>query len=70
MLAMSFMLATFLAGCGGGGQDPILGTGAIADLVSITVTPANSTTPRGLTRQFGATGVYSDGTTRDRRERG
>jgi len=68
MLAMSFMLATFLAGCGGGGgggQDPILGTGAIAGLMSISVTPANSTTPRGLTRQFIATGVYSDGTTRD-----
>ena len=69
MLAMSFMLAAFLAGCGGGGggggQDPILGTGAIADLMSISVTPANSTTPKGLTRQFAATGVYSDGTTRD-----
>ena len=66
LLAMSFMLATFLAGCGGSGsQDPILGTGAIADLTSISVTPANSTTPKGLSRQFAATGIYADGTTRD-----
>jgi Big-like domain-containing protein len=34
-------------------------------LVSITISPANPSIPVGLTRQFTATGHYSDGSTRD-----
>src|SRR5205823_4688974 len=33
--------------------------------VSIAVTPANPSIPRGTTQQFTATGTYSDGTTQD-----
>src|SRR5207248_5897997 len=36
-----------------------------AVLVSIAVTPANPSIPKGTTQQFTATGTYSDGTTRD-----
>src|SRR5438034_892348 len=36
-----------------------------ATLVSIGVTPANSNLPQGLTRQFTATGTYSDNSTQD-----
>jgi hypothetical protein len=36
-----------------------------AALVSIAVTPANATVPKGETQQFVATGTYSDGTTQD-----
>lgn len=46
---------------GGGGGGPV----APATLTSITITPANSTLPIGLTRQFTATGRYSDGTAKD-----
>jgi len=34
-------------------------------LVSITVTPANPSIPKGVTQQFTATGTYSDGSTLD-----
>lgn len=36
-----------------------------ATITSLTISPANSTLPLGLTKQFTATGHYSDGTTRD-----
>jgi len=36
-----------------------------ANLDSITVTPANSTVPQGVFRQFVATGAFSDGSTQD-----
>ncbi len=36
-----------------------------AALLSIAVTPANLSIPRGTTQQFTATGTYADGTTRD-----
>jgi 6-phosphogluconolactonase (cycloisomerase 2 family)/urocanate hydratase len=36
-----------------------------ASLVSIGVTPANASTPKGLTRQFTAIGTFTDGTTQD-----
>src|SRR2546427_1592372 len=36
-----------------------------ATLVSIGVTPANPNLPQGLTRQFTATGTYSDSSTQD-----
>src|SRR5204863_1644273 len=37
----------------------------VATLVSIAIAPASSSVALGLNRQFGATGTYSDGTTRD-----
>lgn len=49
--------ALLLAGCGGDGNS--------ATLVSIAVTPANPTVALGATKQFTATGTYSDGTTKD-----
>jgi uncharacterized protein YjdB len=36
-----------------------------ATLVSIAVTPANPSVPRGLTQQFTATGTFTDGSTQD-----
>ncbi len=43
----------------------ISGTGSAANLVSIAVTPANSSIAAGKTQQFTATGTYSDGTTKN-----
>jgi 6-phosphogluconolactonase (cycloisomerase 2 family)/uncharacterized protein YjdB len=40
-------------------------TVAAATLVSVTITPAQPTVPKGLTRQFTATAVYSDNSTQD-----
>ncbi len=40
-------------------------TVSAATLQSIQVTPANGSAPKGTTRQFTATGVYSDGTTQN-----
>ena len=54
ILCVAGMLATtLLAACGGGsqGRDPILGLPA-ADLVSVTVTPANAAIAIGGTQQF------------------
>jgi hypothetical protein len=36
-----------------------------AELVSLSVTPANSSKTLGLTQQFTATGTYTNGTTQD-----
>lgn len=41
------------------------GTGNPANLVSMAVTPANSSVAAGLTQQFTATGTYSDGSTQN-----
>ena len=57
----SIAIALALTACGGGGG----GTTPAAALQSIAVTPANPSTPVGLTSQFTATGTYSDGTTQD-----
>ena len=54
-------LAILPMGCGGGGG----GNPAGPTLTSITVTPANTSVAAGSTRQFTATGTYSDGTTKD-----
>ena len=64
--AAGLLLATVLAGCGGGdgGRDPILGLPA-ADLVSVTVTPATSSILVGNNQQLTATASYSDGTSRN-----
>ena len=65
-MGMGFSFIALLAGCGGGdnGRDPILGLPG-ADLVSVTVTPANASTPGGTTQQFAATATYADGTSRN-----
>jgi len=59
-----FIILTFalLTGCGGSGGD---GGTPTAALVSIAVTPANPSIPVGVTKQFTATGTYSDGTSHD-----
>jgi uncharacterized protein YjdB len=52
-----------LIGCSGGG-----GGGASSPAVTlqtIAVTPESSSLPKGLSQQFVATGIYSDGTSRD-----
>ena len=60
---MALLLAGFTAGCG------IWDTGATnrpePTLTSIAVTPADPSIPKDLTKQFTATGIYSDGTSRD-----
>ena len=57
------LLATviLLASCGGGGG----GGGGGKSLSSIAVTPANNKIPVGQTKQYTATGTYSDGSTQD-----
>ena len=57
MLFYTLSLASY---CGGGG-----GGGPVVTLVSISVTPANPSISAGLTKQFAATGTYSDGTSDD-----
>jgi len=63
-----FLLSSvlILTTCGGGGERGGGGVGpAPATLSSIAVTPANPSLPVGSTRQFAATGTYSDGTSQD-----
>ena len=64
-MGTGFFFIALLAGCGGGdnGRDPILGMPA-ADLISVTVTPANASIPGGATQQFVATATYADGSSR------
>jgi len=45
--------------------DPVKSSSSTPTLVSIAVTPANSSVPFGNTQQFAATGTYSDGSTQD-----
>jgi hypothetical protein len=64
------VLFLILAGCGGGANTDSGGSstdrgGSTAQLVSISVTPANPSIPMGVTEQFAASGTYSDGTTHD-----
>ncbi len=47
--------------CGGGNDD----SSTSPALVSIAVTPAHASITRGMTRQFSATGTYSDGSAQD-----
>ena len=63
-LAAMLMAATAaLAACSGGGSGP--NAPQTVQLVSIGVTPANASIPNPGSRQFTATGVYSDHTTLD-----
>ncbi|NHZ97341.1 ice-binding family protein [Massilia sp. CCM 8734] len=67
MCVVGLLAVSFLAACGGGGdqgRDPILGQAA-ANLVSVAVTPANATVLTAETRQFTATATYADGSSRD-----
>ncbi|WP_061249490.1 beta strand repeat-containing protein [Leptospira alstonii] len=49
----------------GGISGSVTMTATNASLVSISVTPANPSLPKGLTQQFTATGTYSDNSTQD-----
>ena len=61
-LVLTLLLGVFLlAGCGGDGSSNDAG----ATLTAIAVTPANPSIPSGVTKQFTATGTYSDGTSDD-----
>jgi 6-phosphogluconolactonase (cycloisomerase 2 family)/uncharacterized protein YjdB len=62
------MFAALLTGCGASSKtfdSSTTGTGTTATVTSISVEPANSSLPRGLTRQFTATATYSNGTKLD-----
>ena len=64
-LSLIVAMALFmLSGCGGGSGSPVA-LGTPVTLASISVTPANPSLALGLTKQFTATGTYSDGTTKD-----
>ena len=61
-------VAGLLAACGGssGGTSPTQPTvNSTSTLSSISVTPASMSVPAGLTQQFTATGLYSDGSKQD-----
>ncbi len=65
--AVAFFISVFLYGCGGGSSG---GSGVTTPeekdpptLTSITVAPESATIQTGSTRQFTATGTYSDGST-------
>ena len=66
LVTLGFVFSALLTACGGGdqGRDPVLGLPA-ADLVSLSVTPANASVAVGLTQQYTASGNYSDGSVRD-----
>lgn len=65
MAVMTVLLGALgLAGCGSGGDAPASGPKAPpVVLESIAVDPASAALDIGATRQFAATGAYSDGTT-------
>jgi hypothetical protein len=60
---LRLVLFLILVGCSGG-TDTGSG-GPTATLVSVSVTPANASIPMGVTKQFAASGTYSDRTTHD-----
>ena len=57
MWGFALLLPVLQAGCGGTWNGPTL--------TSMTVAPANLSIPVAVTKQFTATGIYSDGTSRD-----
>ena len=62
ILMVSLLVGIYLLpNCGGGGG----GSSPSPSLSSITVTPANPSIPAGNTKQFAATGTYSNGTSQD-----
>src|SRR5271163_225689 len=62
LLCVAMLFAVLLAGCSSGNSTS---TPPAVTLVSITVTPANSTVPVGTLTPFTATGTYSNDTTQD-----
>ncbi len=64
VISVALFLAAAISACGGGGGDGGEVTAAVS-LASITVTPANQSITIGTTRQFTATGTYSDGSAKD-----
>lgn len=63
---MLFVISfTACGGGGGGGGGNGSSGGGGTSLTSITVTPANTSFNRGATKQFSATGNYSDGSTQN-----
>ena len=63
-----WMLLLFIGamvGCGGGGGDGGSATASVPTLVSITVTPANSSLEIGSSGVFTATGTFSDNSTQN-----
>jgi len=60
-IALLILIFVLVTGCGGGGG----GGGPAVTLVSIAVTPANPSIPAGSTRQFSASGTFSDATSHD-----
>lgn len=65
-LAVCVALCVLLSACGGGGSST--GTGKSkppVTLTSISITPATATVVAGETKQFTATGKYSDNSTKD-----
>jgi FG-GAP repeat/Bacterial Ig-like domain (group 2) len=61
LFGLGFLTILAVAGCGGGGG----GGGGGATLVSIQVTPPDPSIANGTSKQFAATGIYSDNTTQD-----
>jgi sugar lactone lactonase YvrE len=55
-------LASVLSACGAGNTNATFSGTALS---SISVTPTNPSIAKGTTQQFTATGIYSDGTTKD-----
>ncbi len=66
-LLIAILFASSFTACGGGGGSGGGGStdGGGTSLASITVTPANTSFNRGATKQFSATGNYSDGSTQN-----
>lgn len=64
MWLSALLMTAIVAGCGGGGKDPILGVPA-ATLMSVAVTPATATVPIDGVQKFLAVATYSDGSTSD-----
>ena len=68
-LFLAVAVVTITGSCGGGSGGGGGGNGSSGgggtSLASITVTPANTSFNRGATKQFSATGNYSDGSTQN-----
>ena len=66
LCSVGFLTTALLAGCGGGGADPVLGSpAALPTVASIAVTHPNASTPTDGIEQFKAIATYSDGSTSD-----
>ncbi|MBI5849043.1 MAG: Ig-like domain-containing protein [Nitrospirae bacterium] len=65
-MIVSVLLVATLFACGGGGRGSDNGgSNTSSELVSIAITPSNTSVTVGSTQQFMATGTYSDNSTQD-----